>query len=43
MRSDNPNAIAFHSALGFERVGALRAHALVRGRYLDEVLMERLI
>jgi len=43
IRADNPNAIAFYRAQGFEPVGTLRAHALVRGRYLDEVLMERLI
>ena len=42
IRADNPGAIAFYRTQGFERVGTLRAHALVRGRFVDEVLMERL-
>ena len=43
IRADNPAAVAFYRSQGFRVIGTARAHALVRGAYLDEVLAERLL
>ena len=43
IRADNPGAVAFYASQGFRRIGIARQHALVRGRYLDEVLAEKFI
>lgn len=43
IRADNPGAIAFYQRQGFRRIGIARQHALVRGRYVDEILAEKLI
>ena len=43
IRADNPDAIAFYQAQGFTVVGIARRQALVRDRYVDEVLAERLL
>ena len=43
IRADNPMAVAFYRSQGFREVGTARKHALVRGRYVDEVLMETLL
>ncbi len=43
IRADNPNALAFYTALGFRTVGVAERHARVRGRYVDEILAERWI
>jgi L-amino acid N-acyltransferase YncA len=41
IRADNPGAVSFYEGRGFRRVALLRAHALVGGRFLDEVVAER--
>jgi L-amino acid N-acyltransferase YncA len=43
IRADNPRAIAFYLSQGFGVIGTARRHALVRGRYVDEVLAEKFI
>jgi L-amino acid N-acyltransferase YncA len=43
IRADNPGAISYYQGIGFQLIGTARQHALVRGRYLDEVLAERLL
>lgn len=43
IRADNPQAIAFYVSQGFNIIGTARNHALFRGRYIDEVLAEKLI
>jgi len=43
IRADNPDALSFYSSQGFETIGTAREHALIRGRYVDEVLAERRI
>jgi len=43
IRVDNLEAVSFYRKQGFKEIGIARKHALVRGEYLDEVLMERLI
>lgn len=40
IRADNDAAIAFYRGLGFEHVGVARRHALIGGRYIDEVIAE---
>ena len=37
---DIPQAIALDRSLGFGAIGTACRHALVRGRYLDEVIAE---
>jgi L-amino acid N-acyltransferase YncA len=43
IRADNPVALAFYEAQGFQMVGRARNHALVRGQFVDELLTELLI
>jgi L-amino acid N-acyltransferase YncA len=43
IRVDNPMAVAFYESQGFRVIGTARRHALVRGEYVDEILMERLL
>jgi L-amino acid N-acyltransferase YncA len=43
VRADNPVAVCFYISQGFRVVGTARKHALVSGRYIDEVLLERLL
>jgi L-amino acid N-acyltransferase YncA len=43
IRADNDAAVAFYRGLGFEHVGVARRHALIGGRYIDEVIAERWI
>jgi len=43
VRADNPEAVSFYRDQGFNVIGIARKHALVRGEYLDEVLMEHLM
>lgn len=43
IRTDNPGAISFYSSLGFETIGIAKKHALVDGKYIDEILMEKLL
>ena len=43
IRGDNPRARAFYKSIGFSQIGIATKHALVRGDYIDEVLMERFL
>jgi L-amino acid N-acyltransferase YncA len=43
IRADNPMAVSFYESQGFRVIGTAQRHALVRGRYLDEILMEKLL
>lgn len=43
IRADNPHAVAFYLRQGFRLIGTAQQHALIRGRYVDEVLAERLL
>lgn len=43
IRADNPPAVAFYLSQNFRLVGTSQQHALVNGRYVDEVLAERLL
>lgn len=43
VRADNPHAVDFYLSQGFRVVGTAQKHAFVHGRYIDEMLMERLI
>ncbi len=41
VRADNPAAQAAYAAHGFGVVGIARAQAYIRGRYVDEIFIER--
>ncbi len=43
VRADNPAALATYKAHGFGVVGTARRHAKIDGRYIDEILIERLL
>lgn len=43
VRADNSIAVAFYLGQGFRIVGTAERHAWVRGRYVDEVMMETFI
>ena len=43
VRADNPAALATYQAQGFSVVGTARRHAKIDGRYVDEVLIERIL
>jgi len=43
VRGDNPRALAFYQSQGFELIGIAKKHAFLRGKYTDEVLLEKLI
>jgi len=43
IRADNPDALAFYEAQGFRVIGLARSHALVRGQFVDEILVEMLL
>jgi L-amino acid N-acyltransferase YncA len=43
VRADNPQAVSFYHSQGFKVIGTAKNHALVRGKYIDEILMERFI
>lgn len=43
VRADNPAALAAYQSQGFRIVGTARRHAKVRGEYIDEVVIERLL
>jgi L-amino acid N-acyltransferase YncA len=43
IRADNPNAFAFYRSLGFKPTGTARKHVCIRGKYIDEVFMERFL
>ena len=43
VRADNPGALAAYTAHGFVVIGTARRHARIDGRYIDEILIERLL
>lgn len=43
VRADNPGALAAYRNQGFSIVGRARRHAKLRGRYVDEVLIEKFL
>lgn len=43
VRADNPAALAFYRGLGFRIVGTAERQARLGGRYVDEVIIERLL
>ena len=43
IRADNSQAVSFYRSQGFEFIGTAQKHAFVRGKYIDEVFMERFI
>ncbi len=43
IRADNPAALATYEKQGFSVVGIARKHAKLAGKYVDEVLIERLL
>jgi L-amino acid N-acyltransferase YncA len=43
IRADNPEAVSFYSSQGFRRIGTAHKHALVRGRFIDEIIMEKFL
>jgi L-amino acid N-acyltransferase YncA len=43
IRGDNPRAIGFYVAQGFTVIGTMRRHAIVDGRYIDEVIAEKML
>jgi L-amino acid N-acyltransferase YncA len=43
IRADNPQAVAFYLSQGFAIVRIAERHALVRGKYVDEILTEKFL
>jgi L-amino acid N-acyltransferase YncA len=43
IRADNQQAVSFYLSQGFTVIGMAKRHAIVHGRYIDEILMERFI
>ncbi|MHC4548176.1 MAG: GNAT family N-acetyltransferase [Planctomycetota bacterium] len=43
IRADNRAAVSFYRSQGFRIIGTAGRHAFLRGRFVDEILMERLI
>ena len=43
VRSDNERALSAYLKQGFEIVGTAKKHAKVRGKYVDEVLIEKFL
>jgi L-amino acid N-acyltransferase YncA len=41
VRADNAAGLAFYKRIGFEVIGVAKRHAKIKGRYIDEVLIER--
>ena len=41
VRADNPAALSTYRTHGFEVVGTARRHAKIDGRYIDEILIEK--
>ena len=41
VRADNAAGIAFYKRIGFEVIGIAKRHAKIKGRYIDEVMIER--
>jgi L-amino acid N-acyltransferase YncA len=43
IRADNQEAVSFYLSQGFRVIGTAQKHAFVGGKYIDEVLTEKLI
>lgn len=43
VRADNPQAVSFYLSQGFRIIGTAHKHALVKGKYVDEIFMEKLL
>jgi len=43
VRTDNPAALATYRAHGFVVVGTARKHARIDGRYIDDILIEKVL
>ena len=43
VRADNPAALSAYVAHGFRAIGTARRHAKIDGRYVDEILIEKLL
>ena len=43
VRADNPAALATYRAHGFEVIGTARRQAKIDGKYVDEILIERML
>ncbi|MEP7136645.1 MAG: GNAT family N-acetyltransferase [Chloroflexota bacterium] len=43
VRGDNPYALAFYQSQGFELIGIAKQHAYLRGKYIDEILLEKFL
>ena len=43
IRADNPRALSFYLRQGFRVIGTVQNHALVGGKYIDEILAEKFI
>lgn len=43
VRADNEAGLATYLGQGFEVVGTARRHAKIRGRYVDEIMIERFL
>jgi RimJ/RimL family protein N-acetyltransferase len=43
VRADNPQAVSFYQSQGFQIIGTAHKHAFVRGQYVDEIFLEKLI
>ena len=41
VRADNPSALSFYKRIGFEVIGVAKHQAKIKGRYIDEVMIER--
>jgi ribosomal protein S18 acetylase RimI-like enzyme len=40
VRGDNVGGLAFYKRIGFEVIGVAKRHAKIKGKYLDEVMIE---
>jgi L-amino acid N-acyltransferase YncA len=43
IRADNPAALATYQAQGFRVVGKAEKHVLIRGRFIDEIMIEKFL
>ena len=41
VRADNVAGLAFYKRIGFEVIGTAKRHAKIKGRYIDEMMIER--
>ncbi len=43
VRADNPAALAFYQQQGFAVIGTAHRHALIAGRFIDEIFLEKFL